>query len=220
LLKAGALPKPEVIKSKTINFLDVLLGADGDYVGAVGFFDPILPDPSEVPADVWDGLVQRHEQREREFAMWHSAMAALAERPVGPGRYVLGGRGNTVVFGYDAAGRLQPVTGDHDLFDIRHSDGRRLRPRELLELITAMVRRKMGVQHPAVKYWQPADDVGRWMKEGLIAPHQPGGEPLVRFAPAQPPRLVDAATPVGARPRERLVGTRVSWRRRWGFLRG
>jgi hypothetical protein len=197
LLQQGALPKPAHLRAKTIRDLDVWLGADPDYVGAVGFFDPVLPPQEKVPAHMWDALKERHEMRKKEYAQHRDHMAALAVRPIGSGRFVLGGRGNSVVFGYDAAGHLVQVTGDHDVLDIRHADGRRLTPRELLEVIVDMIEHDMGVQHPATLYWQPSDPLGVAIRDGIIATHLPGRETVLRFAPGQPITLVDVTTPVG-----------------------
>jgi hypothetical protein len=186
-IKQGALPKPAVIRAKTITYLDVWLGADPEYVGAVGFFDPTLPAREDVPGGLWNALVERYRMRRAEYTSENAEMAAL-------GRFEQGGRGNTVVFGYDARGRRQPITGDHDLFDVRHSDGRRLAPHELLQLVVEMLGRGMGVQHPALAYWRPSDPDDIEFRDAIHASHQPGGEPLLRFAPRQPVRLVDAAT--------------------------
>ncbi|KND30668.1 hypothetical protein IQ60_20115, partial [Streptomyces europaeiscabiei] len=56
-LDAGAMPKPQDIKAKTVNEVDVLLGADAGNVGLVGYFQPVLPDQGSVPVDAWDRVV-------------------------------------------------------------------------------------------------------------------------------------------------------------------
>jgi hypothetical protein len=206
-IKRGALPKPAAIRAKTITHLDVWLGADPEYVGAVGLFDPILPVRGDVPGGLWDALVGRYHMRRAEYAREYAKVVALV-------RFELGGRGNTVVFGYDARGRRQPVTGDHDLFDVRHSDGRRLTPYELLRLVVEMLKRGMGVQHPALRYWRPSDPGDIEARDAIDASHEPGGDPLVRFAPGQRVRLVHAATPVwSGAPRSAEADTprRLSW---------
>ncbi|WP_455711470.1 WXG100-like domain-containing protein, partial [Streptomyces griseus] len=58
-LDAGAMPKPQDIKAKTVNEVDVLLGADAGNVGLVGYFKPVLPAEGSVPVDAWDGVVSR-----------------------------------------------------------------------------------------------------------------------------------------------------------------
>jgi hypothetical protein len=145
-IQRGALPKPVLIKVKTIRPEDVWFGADPEYVGVVGFFDPVLPPRDDVPADRWDAVVERFNMRKAEYAQLHEQIAALGARPIGPGRFELGGRGNTVLFGYDAGGRRRPVTADHDLLDIRHANGRRLTPRELLEVVVELIEYGTGVQ--------------------------------------------------------------------------
>jgi 8-oxo-dGTP pyrophosphatase MutT (NUDIX family)/predicted transcriptional regulator len=188
----GALPKPLHIKAKSIRPEDVRLGGDRGYVGVVGFFDPVLPERDAVPADMWDAVVERFHLRRAEYAQLRDEMAALD-----PARFVLGGRGGTVLFGSDAAGRLLPVTADLDVLDIRHAGGRRLSPRELLEVVVELVEYDVGVQHPVALYWQPWDGAGILARTAIIASHLPGREPVLRFAPGGPVTLVDVSTPVG-----------------------
>ncbi|NEE13588.1 hypothetical protein G3M58_44920, partial [Streptomyces sp. SID7499] len=60
-------PKPQDIKAKTVNEVDVLLGAAARNVGLVGYFLPVLPDQGSVPVEAWDRVVSRFNQRSAEF---------------------------------------------------------------------------------------------------------------------------------------------------------
>lgn len=193
-LHEGALPKPQAIKAKTINDHDVLLGADPDSRGLVGYFRPgELPPRGEMSEADHAALARRREERLAEFDTYADTMAELGRRDVGDGRFEVD---NGVVYGYDRDGVRRPVAGDHDIFDIRRTDGSRLSPAEYDRLIESMVARNMGVQHGAMTYWQPTKESDIRIAEKIMSAHGPGGEPLVRFAPRTPPRLVDSETPV------------------------
>lgn len=188
-LNAGGLPKPQFLKSKTINPIDVLLGAKSGMEGTVGFFEPVLPDRDSVPADQWDKVEGRYKQRWNEYQELEAKMRKLEA----DGTIVID---QGVVYGYDKSHRLQPYTGDHDLFNIRTESGEMLGQDEYDTAIATMISMDMGVQHGAHMYWHPTSDFEKNIYETIIAQHQPGKEPLVRFAPHQTMRLVYADTPV------------------------
>jgi hypothetical protein len=188
-LHLGGIPKPPAIKAKTISGLDVQLGADERFKGAVGFFQPVLPPRGSMSDADWNRLVARYEQRMDEQAELGPKMANLATHKVGEDRFEVH---EGVVYGYDSGGVLRPVTGDHDMFNIRRQDGSQLSGGEYTNLVNELVDRDMGVQHGAHMYWQPDTDWERTnVYEPIVQQHMPGGkEQLVRFAPGQPPSLV------------------------------
>ncbi|MEA2024187.1 MAG: hypothetical protein U9N79_07865 [Actinomycetota bacterium] len=63
-----ALPKPLDIKAKTINELDTYLGAKPSDKGLVGYFKPVEPDLSKIPAHLHDDVSKRLIERADEFA--------------------------------------------------------------------------------------------------------------------------------------------------------
>jgi uncharacterized protein YukE len=193
-LHLGALPKPIDIKAKTINNLDVVLGADERFKGAVGFFQPRLPPQGDMSNEEYAPLVARYRQRTEEQIELGSKMRDLATHAVDDGRFEVHGG---VVYGYDSRGVMRPVTGDHDMFDVRRPDGTRLSVPQYDQLVQAMTNRNMGVQHGAHMYWQPANEWERTnVYEPIVDLHKPGGEPLVRFRPGRPPMPADSETPV------------------------
>jgi gas vesicle protein len=192
-LHRGAIPKPQSIKAKTINDRDVLLGADPRHKGLVGFFRPRMPPQGDLSDAEYASLRKRYDQRVEELTKYRETMADLGRQPVGPGRFEVE---DGVVYGYDRTGARQPVAGDHDMFDIRRTDGTRLSEQEYDDLIEEMRDADMGVEHGAVQYWLTRTDDERKIRDSLLEAHKPGGEPLVRFAPGRRPRLVDSDTPV------------------------
>jgi uncharacterized protein YukE len=193
-LHLGGLPKPQAIKAKTINDLDVLLGADERFRGAVGFFQPRLPPQGSMSDEEYAPLVARYRQRTEEQLELGAKMRDLATHAIDEGRFEVHGG---VVYGYDSRGIMRPVTGDHDMFDIRRPDGTRLPRIEYTGLIDDLTDMDMGVQHGAHMYWQPETEWERVnVYEPIVRSHKPGGEPLVRFWPGRPPTLSDSNTPV------------------------
>jgi hypothetical protein len=58
--------------------------------------------------------------------------------------------------------------------------------------------RGLGVRHGAHMEWTPKNDFEQKIYDKIVAGHQQGGEPLVRFRPGRPPMLVWADTPLTA----------------------
>ncbi len=166
-LREGALPKPEAVKAKTIDDLDVRLGAARRHRGLVGYFRPSLP-----RFDLSDRLIRRYDQRRTEFDALRDKMALFERR----GEYVVR---NGVVHGYDQRGWLRPLTGDHDVFDIRESGGAPLTRRRYDRAVATMMSLDMGVTHGAHMYWRPTTKSDRAMFESIAR----SGDDKLRFNP-------------------------------------
>ncbi len=188
-LRDGALPKPEPVKAKTIDDLDVRLGARDGQRGLVGFFRPWLPRHG-----VTERLWGRFTQRRDEFDALGPKMALMERR----GEYLVR---DGVVHGFDRRGRLRPLTGDHDVFDIRASGGRPLTTRRYDRAVATMIDMDMGVTHGAHMYWKPTSPADRSMFESIAR----SASPKLRFHPdgtmtAGDYRRVNAGTSAMARP--------------------
>lgn len=243
LLEAGGVPKPPAIKMKTINALDVLLGAP-EMIGAVGFFKPVLPGRDEIPPELWAAVEKRFNQRSAEYDEYLPKVEHLilerkfqvADGVVYPftpfatretaGRYDTlmvgtpfintdGEPQAAPVFSEGPGGRMlepvdlnpaidarlgPPVTGDHDMFDIRTADGQELpydRPqavpgypeprvwfKKLVDeyyMTQDQVRGKgieagemlalpMGVQHGAMRVFMRHEFIPAWEQEHIFDP--------------------------------------------------
>ncbi|WP_069738630.1 hypothetical protein [Streptomyces sp. EN27] len=176
-LDAGAMPKPQDIKAKTVNEIDVLLGADAGTIGLVGFFRPVLPAEGSVPHGAWDRVVSRFNQRSTEFRELAGKMAQYEAE----GRFVVQ---DGVVYGVDEAGDRRPITGDHDVFDVSSPDGSRLSHPDHDALIDEMRAKDMAVVHGAHMFWNPPTAFDKSVFDKIVGSHQgPSGEPLLRFTP-------------------------------------
>ncbi|MFJ7096216.1 hypothetical protein ACIQWL_39240, partial [Streptomyces mirabilis] len=171
-LTLGALPKPVEIKAKTINALDVRLGALEENRGLVGFFEPRLPEG--VSAD--DPVRGRYQQRLKEYRALQGQMDELSRA----GRYQTV---DGVVHAVTEAGTRRPLTGDHDIFRITRLDGSSVPVKEYEALIEEMKDSGMGVTHGALLEWDPQDAFGQEVYDTISAAHRlnDGGEPLLRF---------------------------------------
>jgi hypothetical protein len=198
-LEAGAMFKARPIKPKTINAADVLLGLRPETRGLVGFFSAGPPDPAGLGLTPAELAIAgpRYEQRLAEWRKYRAVMDELAERPDGPGRYVVE---DNVVHGFTAQGR-RPVAGDHDLFDITTLAGKHLPEDDHLALVQDMMQKGFGVMHGTVVYWKDWEkrDVDEWTaRRDLIAGALKEG--VIRFAPGQPMRWVLPGTRIWRRP--------------------
>ncbi|MFE3188711.1 hypothetical protein ACFXHA_06850 [Nocardia sp. NPDC059240] len=196
-LKDGAMPKPMSIKDKTINDLDVELGAPAESKGLVGRFSPdqlSLPERGTVSDEHYAKLEDRLAKRIKDFEKYQDHMEELIDQ----GLFQV--RDDGVIEGW-FGDRWREVTGDHDLFDIRHADGTRLTPEEELFHRQALVERDAGIQHGPHVYWEPPNEYQRVRNfESIVREHQydptPAGSdntPLVRFRPDEQPELAWAA---------------------------
>ncbi|MGX5396749.1 WXG100-like domain-containing protein [Streptomyces anulatus] len=176
-LDAGAMPKPQDIKAKTVNEVDVLLGADADNVGLVGYFQPVLPDQGSVPVEAWDRVVSRFNQRSTEF---HELAGKMA-------RYEADGKFTVhegIIFGFDDEGGRRPITGDHDLFDVSTPGGSRISHPAHDALIDEMRAKDMAVVHGAHMFWNPPTAFDKSVFDKIVSSHEGAtGEPLLRFSP-------------------------------------
>ncbi|WP_433204754.1 hypothetical protein ACQP1G_16590 [Nocardia sp. CA-107356] len=192
-LRNGAIPKPVAIKDKTVNDSDIELGARAYAKGLVGRFEPgmlempVLDGHSDAH---WKRLQSRLDQRNKDYEAYKAHMDVLHDQ----GRFQV--RDDGVVEGR-VGNAYKPVTGDHDLFDIRHADGSLLTPAELAEHERQLIRLDAGIQHGPHVYWEPATNYERArIFEPIFADHQfdpdlnTRHEPLVQFRSHEDPVLV------------------------------
>ncbi|WP_406235162.1 hypothetical protein [Nocardia sp. NBC_01009] len=191
-INAGLPAKPELVKSKSINDKDVELGAKPGSQGLVGYF--VFPESASEPGELrlpprdgvseehWNQLVKRLDERRAEYA----ALRASMDKHIDKGRFVVR---EGIVHGRNDAGEFLPLTGDHDLFDIRHAGGSRLSPLENFQHFDQAHLADMGVQHPPLAYWNPTSQADWDMYIGLMSQHGANGVPLVQFRPDQDPVL-------------------------------
>lgn len=207
-LQAGHPPKHVKLKSKTINDLDVALGAKPGSQGQVGYFDPVLP-PG---AKKGDPVYKRFQQRRKEYLDNAADMKDLKKKglvSVEDGVVIDRGLSNTRL-GKDGklkvdrsgpdGGTGKGFTGDHDMWDIRHPDGRPIvidpkapgfdpvAAQRKVELQAALDNGLAKTQHGPHKDWVPTTKRDIGIDQKIRQGHSPGGEALLEFSPNQPPR--------------------------------
>ncbi len=175
-LDQGKLPKPKDIKAKSVNDLDVLLGAKDEHRGLIGYFKPVLPERGSLDDATWTKLQARHTQRDEEFRTLAPVMEQLTEE----GRFKVE---DGLVFGRDGQGEWREITGDHDVFDISTPGGTRLQGDPYQDVVNTMMAGDMGVMHGAHMDWEPATPFSKGIFSKIVESHQEGGEPLLRFRP-------------------------------------
>ncbi|MFJ9900775.1 hypothetical protein ACIQPR_46375 [Streptomyces sp. NPDC091280] len=175
-LEEGKLPKPKDIKAKSINDLDVQLGAKAEHQGLIGYFQPVMPDRAGIAEPVWNRLEARFAQRAEEFATLAPVMARLQDE----GRFKVE---DGLVFGRDGEEGWKEITGDHDVFDISTPGGTRLKGEPYDRLVDTMMANDMAVMHGAHMDWEPSTPFSKGIFSKIVESHQEGGEPLLRFRP-------------------------------------
>uniref|UniRef100_UPI0035BC3EF1 hypothetical protein n=1 Tax=Streptomyces finlayi TaxID=67296 RepID=UPI0035BC3EF1 len=164
-LEAGALAKPQDIKAKTVNEVDVRLGADEGNIGLVGYFKPVLPERGSVAEGEWDGVLSRFNQRSTEFHELAVKMAAYEAE----NRFVVR---DGVVFGVGEDGGQRPITGDHDLFDVSTPGGTRIEHPAHDALIEEMRAKDIAVMHGAHMFWNPPTAFDKSIFDKIVGSHQ------------------------------------------------
>ncbi len=144
LLEQGAHPKPESIKSKTINEIDVKLGRKPGDVGKVGYFDPgPNPPPKGNMSDAdYAKVKERYEQRKQEFVDNQKDMGKLKDKGV-----------TVTEDGVIIAKDGKPYTGDHDIFDIRGPDGKPLTKEQYDKVMADLMKPPFSAQHNGHRQW-------------------------------------------------------------------
>ncbi|MFD4879893.1 hypothetical protein ACFWOB_41935, partial [Streptomyces sp. NPDC058420] len=175
-LEEGKLPKPKDIKAKSINELDVLLGAKAEHRGLIGYFQPVRPERGNLDETTWSRLEARFAQRTEEF----ETLAPTMDRLRAEDRFKVE---NGLVFGRDGRGEWQEITGDHDVFDINTPGGTRLKGGRYDEVVGEMMANDMAVMHGAHMDWEPSTPFSKGIFTKIVQSHQVGGEPLLRFRP-------------------------------------
>ncbi|MBP1705607.1 MAG: hypothetical protein H6Q36_1346 [Chloroflexi bacterium] len=217
LLREGAAPKPSEIHAKSINELDTYIGARGQDVGTVGFFEPEMPRrPAHMSEAEWQRILPdvdaRFVERYNEWQAYGERMAELGlppgEHPGGPRIEVDENGVVQQVSGPPAEEVRQPFTGDHDVFDLRYADGSPVPDDVYNRIINEMRAAGMGVQHGAHMRWVPATPADWNIYNSIVGRHMAGGEPLIRFAPGETPRTTFAGRPKAVRWRPRRAQRR------------
>lgn len=175
-----AVAKSQIVKNKTINELDTLIGAKKENLGLVAHFKPHPPNPDASEDDVYHRAMARYEQRLAEYNDQKSYLKKQSE--------FLEVRDGLII---DKKSGL-PITGDVDGFVIRGMYNEAL-PKALIDEI----QRKLEVDHANVRHgfhmdWDRSGDdttkdpetnrskaeVNEEIYQRILASHTEGNEAL------------------------------------------
>ena len=182
LERGTALAKMELIKAKTINDLDVYIGAPKDGKGLVGLFKPTEP-PAMLEHKLYEAAMERYQERSEEYTKlkeFYKKYEAEGIVKIEDGMLkVADPRAKG-----DPHGEFKPVAGDIDIFDITHADGSALAPHERAAVQALLQSMGIGVEHGAHNWWEEQSPASydKAMDMKIRGAHTEG-EQLVAFVP-------------------------------------
>lgn len=160
--------KPEAIKQKTINALDVHLGASKDHIGLVGHFKPKKPvRPAGMDDATWAKVQKRYNQRLEAYDTFNPKMKKLEEA----GQIKL--EDGLIIDTGLCGDTKKAVTGDLDLWKIRdRTTGRKLSADEAKPVVDALKGGGFDAKHGAHTNWKPTDAAGKSIDAAIRKRHQ------------------------------------------------
>lgn len=199
-LEQGAMPKPEIVKAKTLNELDELIGGPVGQRGLVGFFEPTAP-PLTLEPGLYDAARRRYEQRQQEYADQLPDYQSLESQGLLRMRdgmiEVVDPRLRGSATGEPT---FRPVAGDLDVFDITHADGTPLTRAQRDAIIAELRFAGVNVEHGAHEWWpQQSPETFDPAIDAAIRAQHLTGQQLVAFAPGREPQGVWADSQVTGR---------------------
>jgi hypothetical protein len=208
LIRTGrADPKPEYVKTKTIDERDLHLNPDlkREDLGKVGYFEPKPPKRESFPKGpegdaAFADVESRYKQRKQEFADQRDHIDEHSGPDAEPGMKLVVEKG--VVKKVLPNGTRRDITGDYDVFGvIDRSTGKPVTDPVKMERIFNRLKQELNIQHPWQSQWdyrnesrtvpegspegaQSPFDVKRGIDRKIIGSHTKGNEkaePLIRF---------------------------------------
>jgi hypothetical protein len=199
-LEGGAVPKMSLVEAKTINELDLLIGAPKEGEGLVGIFEPHDPPRGLDPA-LRRRALERKAKRAAEYRRLLPEYQALEKSGL------MRIEGSLVKVFDPRTGEFKAVAGDVDIMGITNADGSPLTP-DQQDFVTGLLRSQgIGVEHGAQEWWQrqSPDSYSAAKDAGLRAESsRESAKPenkLVAIVPGQEPRRVWVDEAVTAPPR-------------------
>lgn len=183
------VPKPEFIKSKTVNPYDTLIGAPKNSEGLVAHFKPTKPIQGNMPDDVYKQVYARYEKRLADFNKLDSQIQKMASGP-NPKIKI---KDNII---YDAK-TGKPYAGDYDIAGITGKNGESIPKSVKDQIIKDLKNGPANVQHDPLANWpekltpenyakmgktpeQLENDIKEYIKQ--INDHKQGGEGLIQVS--------------------------------------
>jgi len=181
------VPKPEFIKSKTVNPYDTLIGAPKNSEGLVAHFKPVKPIQGNMPNDVFKKVEAQYQKRLADFNKLDKEIQKMASGP-NPKIKI---KDNII---YDAKTN-KPYCGDYDIAGITGKNGEPIPKSIKDQIIKDLKNGPANVQHDPLANWpekltpenyakmgktpqQLQNDINNYVKQ--INDHRQGGEGLIQ----------------------------------------
>jgi hypothetical protein len=211
LIRTGqADPKPEYVKTKTINEIDLKLfpSLTKEDLGKVGYFQPNEPaKPMPEKGTVSDAEYKqleaewsRYKQRAQEFKDQETHINQHQNLDPASGEKIVVENGKVKKVLPD--GTTKDISGDYDVFGVLDgTTGQPLTDPERMERVYSRLKNEMNVQHPWQSQWDYRDEsrvvpsgkgaqsdyeIKKGIDQKIINSHtegKEGAEPLIKFSP-------------------------------------
>ena len=159
----GHPPKPVQIKAKTINGLDVMLGANPKNTGLVGFFQPDPPTLKPgMSAGMFDALNERYHKRIKEFNNCQADIYNLELE----GKIKIED-GVIINTGLHPKGNGKAFSGDNDGWAFQGKGGKKMTQDQIQAVENELVERGLG-EHGAHEHWDAKTEKDIEAKTGII----------------------------------------------------
>jgi hypothetical protein len=213
VLREG-VAKPELIKAKTVNKADLLLGAAANSLGKVGFFDPVMPSQQILDAlnpAARQTVAERFQQRREEYGQYHDKIGEYAAEGlvrVQDGVLQIADP-RTAATPEAPMGEFKDIGGDHDLYRITDSQGQPIPHDVRRAMVKQLQSMDINVAHSDLVSWllDSPDTFHQSASDKMVKQHETS-EPLVVFVPKSAPRLALAGETVTGPPRTEGRGDR------------
>ncbi|WP_182377958.1 hypothetical protein [Nocardioides sp. WS12] len=188
VLEAGGVAKPSLVKSKTVDRVDGVIGGPVGGEGKVGFFEPRMPSEAILKAltpEARAAVEKRFTDRKREFETMSAYYGDLTAQGVARVKDGVVQVVDPLRPGADGEGSaFKDIGGDHDLYQITGPTGEDLTDAQRMAVVKQLQTMGINVLHPDHVNWKKdSPETHDPEQDQRIRDKHATEEPLLAFVP-------------------------------------
>lgn len=188
VLEAGGVAKPSLVKSKTVDRVDGLIGGPVGGEGKVGFFEPRMPSEAILKVltpEARAAVEKRFTDRKREFESMSAYYGDLTAQGVARVKDGVVQVVDPLRPGADGEGSaFKDIGGDHDLYQITGPKGEDLTDAQRMAVVKQLQMMGINVLHPDHVNWKKdSPETHDPEQDQSIRDKHATKEPLLAFVP-------------------------------------